>query len=54
VTSRKTNDREARDERARRLDKIIEKGPRPPKSPHEFVEERMREEKQKKRPSHST
>jgi hypothetical protein len=35
--------------RARRLEDLIEQGPRPPRSPHEFVEQRMREERRKAR-----
>ncbi len=33
--------------RARRLEEQIEKGPRPPRNPHEYVQEKMREERRK-------
>ena len=38
---------EARQERARRLEESLKKGPRRPQTPHEFVEDQMRKEKQK-------
>ena len=34
--------------RARRLERLIEKGPQPPRTPHEYVQEKMREERRKK------
>jgi hypothetical protein len=34
-------------ERAKRLNDLIERGPRPPRSPHEFIQDKMREERRK-------
>jgi hypothetical protein len=44
------DDKKAAAERARRLNEAISRGPRAPRSPHEFVQDRMREERQRERP----
>jgi hypothetical protein len=36
-------------ERAKRLNDLIERGPRPPRSPHEFIQDKMREERRKEK-----
>jgi hypothetical protein len=41
---------DAQAERAKRLEEILKKGPSgPPKSPHEFTQERMRELEEEKK-----
>ena len=39
-------------ERAKRLNDLIGQGPRPPRSPHEFIQDKMREERNKEKRSH--
>jgi hypothetical protein len=36
--------------RARRLQAVIERGPRPARTPHEFVQEKMRNQRRKTKP----
>jgi hypothetical protein len=48
VTERKTPPKDEQQERADRLDDAIRRGPRPARSPHEFVQEKMRDEQKRK------
>jgi len=47
MADEKDSNKEAEQQRARRIEETIRKGPRAPRNPREFVEEKMREERKR-------